>query len=79
MDKSLVITILLGCLLYTCTSSDIKNEKYKEKATFIGTIEEITDNIGLVDIEEGEILSSVSNVAVISRLTLKQHLKWETK
>ncbi len=64
MEKSLLITILLSCLLYTCHSSDIKNEKYKAKATFIGTIEEITGNIGLVDIEEGEILSSGSSVSV---------------
>lgn len=64
MEKSLLITILLCCLLFTCNSSDIKNEKYEKKATFIGTIEEITGNIGLVDVEEGQILSSGCSVSV---------------
>jgi len=63
--RSLFIAILLSCLLYGCNLEDTKNEKKEVKATFIGTIEEITDNqIGLVDIVEGEILSSGSRVSV---------------
>jgi len=63
--RSLFITILFSCLLYGCNSEDTKNEKKEVKATFIGTIEEITDNqIGLVDIVEGEILSSGNRVSV---------------
>lgn len=67
MKKSLLITILLllSCLLYSCSnSSDIKNKKYEVIATFIGTIEEITGNNGIVDIEEGDILSSGNSVSV---------------
>lgn len=58
------MTILLSCILFACAcnSEDTKNEV---KATFIGTIKEISDhNIGLVEIEEGEILKSSSSVSV---------------
>ncbi|MBU7592827.1 DUF3221 domain-containing protein [Metabacillus halosaccharovorans] len=63
--NSLLIIILLSSLLYACNSEYNKNEKDEVNATFIGTIEEITENkIGLVDVEGGEILSSGSRVSV---------------
>lgn len=64
MGKSLLITILLSCLLNTCNASDINNEKNKVKATFNGTIEEIKGGIGLVVVEEGEVLRSGNSVSV---------------
>jgi len=63
--NSLLITILLSCLLYGCNSEDTKNDNDEVKAAFIGTIEEIKDDkFGLVDVEEGEILSSGNRVSV---------------
>lgn len=56
----LFITLVLISLLIACDSSD----GHETEATFIGTIEEINNQIALISIDEGEILKSGSRVSI---------------